>query len=260
MGENTDIEWATHTFNPWTGCTAVSPACDNCYAEAWAKRSGVVGWGAHAERRLTSPANWKKPLQWARKRAYIVDYATKKGIEVPPRPRVFCASLADVFDNHAPQEWRQDLLKLIAETPELDWMLLTKRPQNISKMAFNDFTPFRNVWLGVTAENQAEYDRRWRALQEIPAAVRFISYEPALGPLKLWPAPYPDLVICGGEDRARPGRPTNEQVLGWSRDLRDECQQAGVKFFFKQTVGKGEVPPDLMIRDMPTSPAGGFHG
>ena len=92
MAENTKIEWADHTFSPWLGCTKVSPACDNCYAEAWAKRSGLVEWGPHAERRMTSDANWRKPLKWN-------EQARKEGV----RRRVFCASLADVFDNKAPE-------------------------------------------------------------------------------------------------------------------------------------------------------------
>lgn len=264
MGENTDIEWATHTFNAWTGCTAVSAACDHCYAEGWAKRSGVVGWGPHAERRRTSEANWKKPLKWARDARPDLRNPDPLAM-VPERPRVFCASLADVFDNQAPQEWRDDLWQLISDTPELDWMLLTKRPQNILKMIparWRDGMVPGHVWLGITAENQPEYGRRMDHLIRVPVKTIFVSYEPALGPLRMSEFStlnYPTMIICGGEDRARPGRPTNEQVLGWARDLRDECRQASVKFFFKQTVGKGKIPPDLMIREMPTSPAGGFH-
>ena len=113
MGENTKIELAHHTFNPWYGCTKVGPGCDNCYAEAWAKRSGLVKWGFRQERRRTTAANWRKPLAWNAE-------AERLGI----RYRVFCASLADVFDNSVPPEWRVELFRLIRETPHLDWLLL----------------------------------------------------------------------------------------------------------------------------------------
>ena len=128
MAENSGIEWTHHTFNPWIGCTKVSAACDHCYAEAWDAR-GLQGlstrWGPHASRTRTSAANWQKPITWNRK-------AASEG----RRYRVFCASLADVFDNHGSitSGWRGDLWHLIARTPHLDWLLLTKRPQNITKM------------------------------------------------------------------------------------------------------------------------------
>lgn len=258
MGENTAIEWADHTFNPWIGCTKVSPACDHCYAEAWDAR-GLQGqptrWGPHASRTRTSAANWRKPLAWNRQ-------AEDEG----RRYRVFCASLADVFDNHRSIEnqWRDDLWKLIYATPHLDWLLLTKRPQNIAKMlpdhygapAWGDGWP--NIWLGTTVENQEEADRRIPVLLSIPAKVHFLSCEPLLGPVDLtelerpeWPGtgifsalecdvdPADDgewggrtikWVICGGESGpgARPMHPD------WARSLRDQCQAAGVPFLFKQ--------------------------
>ena len=102
------------------------------------------------------------------------------------RPRVFCASLADVFDNQVPSAWRQDLFALIAECRRLDWLLLTKRPQNISKMLPSDWGDgYRNVWVGVTAEDQIRFDQRWTDLQKIPAVIKFVSYEPAIGPVRL---------------------------------------------------------------------------
>src|ERR1700712_493898 len=116
MGENSKIEWCDHTFNPWIGCQKVSPGCDNCYAEALMdKRLGRVEWGPHGERLRTSPANWAKPLQWDRA-------AAKAGV----RHRVFCASLADWLDNKVPRRWRIDLAAIIRQTPNLDWLLLTK--------------------------------------------------------------------------------------------------------------------------------------
>jgi protein gp37 len=122
MGENTNIEWADHTFNPWVGCSKISSACDYCYAESWAKRSGHPElW--QGERRRTAGANWQRPIKWNRQAA-----------TAGKRARVFCASLADVFDNQVPRRWRDDLWHRIDQTPHLDWLLLTKRPQNIAKM------------------------------------------------------------------------------------------------------------------------------
>src|SRR5262245_18137233 len=122
MGADSKIEWCHHTFNAFVGCTKVSPACDHCYAEAWAKRAGHPELWA-GERRRTSAENWKQPLKW-----------DKAAARTGERHRVFCASLADVFDNQVPDVWRTDLWKLIDLTPNLDWLLLTKRPQNIAKM------------------------------------------------------------------------------------------------------------------------------
>jgi protein gp37 len=172
MGESTKIEWTDHTFNPWIGCQKVSPGCDHCYAEAMMdRRYRRVRWGPHGERLRTSDANWRQPLKWARQPG-------------GRRPRVFCASLADVFDNKVPKEWRDNLWELIKETRQLDWMLLTKRPENIRKMLPKDWgSGYPHVWLGTTTEDQQHYDHRWRILSDIPAAIRFISYEPALGPL-----------------------------------------------------------------------------
>lgn len=190
MAENTKIEWADHTFNAWIGCTRVSAGCDNCYAETWDAR-GLQGlptrWGPHADRTRTSAANWRKPIAWNRK-------AAAEG----RRYRVFCASLSDVFDNHRSilPEWRADLWALIASTPHLDWLLLTKRPQNIARYLPNDskapwyrpwnqLWPWPNVWIGTTVENQEEADRRVPVLLSIPAKVRFLSCEPMLGRVDL---------------------------------------------------------------------------
>src|SRR5689334_23112101 len=121
MGENSKIEWTHHTFNPWLGCTKVSPACAHCYAEAWAKRTGIVQWGDSAERRRTTESYWRQPLKW-----------NAQAFESLERKRVFCASLADVFEDRPElQTWRKVLFDLIAATPYLDWLLLTKRPHNI---------------------------------------------------------------------------------------------------------------------------------
>lgn len=268
MAENSNIEWTDHTFNPWIGCTKVSPACDNCYAEAWDKRyEGGDHWGPKAPRRLTSAANWNKPLKWNKE-------AKEKGI----RYRVFCASLADVFDNKALPEWRADLWALIRQTPHLDWLLLTKRPQNIAKMLPEDWGQgYPNVWLGTTVENQEEAERRVLWLLEVPSCVRFLSMEPLLGPVDLFNIDFfrhinkrlpnendpiirldalrghikgPDdmlegrinWVITGGESGPN-FRPANPD---WFRSLRDQCLEAGVPFLFKQWEGK--TPSDIKLK------------
>lgn len=187
MGADSKIEWCDHTFNPWLGCTRLSPACDHCYAEGWARRTGQAAlWDG--ERRWTTPAYWREAHRWNRRAA-----------AAGSRPRVFCASLADVFDNQVPERWRDDLWHLIDQTPQLDWLLLTKRPQNIAKMlpgpkigapAWGDGWP--NVWLGTTVENQEEADRRIPPLLAAPAAVHFLSCEPLLGAVDLEPwLPWP---------------------------------------------------------------------
>ena len=124
MGENSKIEWTDHTFNPWIGCTKVSPACDGCYAENLMDlRYGRVKWGAGEDRKRTAPANWRKPIAWNRAAA-LKDGPTF----------VFCASLADVFDNEVDEVWRRDLFNLIEATPNLTWLMLTKRIGNVIKM------------------------------------------------------------------------------------------------------------------------------
>lgn len=244
MAENTKIEWATHTFNPWEGCQKVGPGCDHCYAEARNVRFGGGNWGPGAPRRRTSEANWRLPLKWNRE-------AEASGT----RPRVFCASLADVFDNAVDPAWRVDLFHLISQTPNLDWLLLTKRPGNIAAMMPSYSHTDRmwpNVWLGCTVVNQAEADRDIPKLLAAPAKVRFLSIEPMLGPIDLrgpvtgtagvdaltgWVGglygeygPKIGWVICGGESgpHARPMHPD------WARLLRDQCKAAGVPFLFKQ--------------------------
>jgi len=143
--EKSKIEWTDCTFNPWIGCQHVSPGCDHCYAEAMMDRwLGKVKWGPHGRRMRTSQENWKQPQRWnAQARAFKREHGC--------RPRVFSASLADVFDNQVPKEWRVDLFALIRECRRLDWLILTKRPQNIAKMLPKDWGGgYRNVWLGVT--------------------------------------------------------------------------------------------------------------
>ncbi len=190
MAESTAIEWTDHTFNPWVGCTKISPGCDHCYAEGWARRTGGAAlW--QGERRRTTAAYWRQPLKWNRAAQTPLEFDEITGEAVyRALPRVFCASLADVFDNQVPPEWRDDLWELIRATPHLDWQLLTKRPQNIAGMLPEDWSSrpgerwrpagYPNVWLGCTVENQTEAVRRLPHLLSNKARVHFVSYEPAL--------------------------------------------------------------------------------
>lgn len=248
MAERSAIEWTDSTFNPWIGCTKVSPACDHCYAEALAaRRFGLVEWGG--ERKRTSASTWAQPLRWQKQAA---EFYARHG----RRRRVFCASLADVFDNHVPVHWRSDLWRLIRETPDLDWLLLTKRPQNIGRMLPEFWDEVRgHVWLGTTVEDQRRAEVNIPHLLKHDAAVRFVSCEPLLGPVNLLNirgrAPWArqplvewahfsafdsrllnriEWVICGGESglNARPTHPD------WVRSLRYQCGRHGVPFFFKQ--------------------------
>ena len=150
MAETTLIEWTDHTFAPWFGCTKVDLECNNCYAENWTvRRFHKAGGGPHAPRVRSAASTWRQPLSWQRK-------AVKDGV----RRRVFCSELSAVFDNHVPTEWRADLWDLIRSCPDLDWLLLTKRPQNIRKMLPVDWrSGWPNVWLGTTAGHQKAWDR-----------------------------------------------------------------------------------------------------
>lgn len=242
MAENSKIEWTDHTFNPWVGCTKVSPACDHCYAEAWAKRAGSPElW--KGERRRTK--TWGDPVRWNR-------IAEETGV----RARVFCASLADVFDNQVPQVWRDDLFALIKATPNLDWLLLTKRPQNIANMLPVDWViaPYFNVWLGTTVENQSEAERRIPALLDVDATIHFLSCEPLLGPVSItrWVEgiQFPGIswVICGGES----GGGKRPMDLEWARSLRNQCRACRTKFFMKQIDKVQPIPNDLMVREFPS--------
>jgi protein gp37 len=239
MGEKTEIAWCDSTFNPWIGCQKVSAGCDNCYAETLMdKRYHKVEWGPHGERKRTSEANWKLPLRW-----------NKAAKAAGTRPRVFCASLADVFDNQVDPNWRADLFELIRSTSALDWLLLTKRPENIAKMVdvMGIALPWPNIWLGTTCEDQAAYDRRWPILSKVPAAVHFISYEPAIGPLRINGALVPDWLICGGES----GPGARMMDPNWAAAIKSDCARVGTAFFMKQMTGLKPIPQHLMVRQFP---------
>lgn len=266
MAGYSKIEWTDSTFNPWVGCTKIRrrgskpSACDFCYAEKWAKRSGQVAWGDNPRRRTTE-SYWAAPILWNSRAA---DFQAKFG----RRQRVFCASLADVFDNQVDPMWRADLFELIQACGQLDWQLLTKRPQNIRKMLPADWgAGYSNVWLGTTAEDAQAYQQRASHLLALPAAVRFVSYEPALGPL----GPIsiagrtPDWIIIGGESGVRSdlSRPTHPQ---WAREAIAECRRENVAPFLKQwgtytnnplVVEEGCTVQDAMRSDPPENGKGG---
>lgn len=276
MGDNTKIEWADATFSPWWGCSKVSQACKNCYAEAFAKtRLGFDIWSQQdgdGERRTFGDDHWRKPIHWDKQAGLL-------GV----RRRVFCASMADVFEDHpVANEQRLKLWKLIHATPRLDWQLLTKRPQNIEHMLPDDWGQgWPNVWLGTTAENQHWADIRIPQLLQIPAVIHFVSCEPLLGEIDLrnvapdelgqtydalsgtWSGnadtggPKLAWAITGGESGPH-ARPID---LDAAKLLRQQCRLAGVAYFFKQMGGRGArstwapIPEVLQVKEFPTSPA-----
>jgi protein gp37 len=218
MAENSNIEWTDHTFNPWRGCTKVSPGCENCYAETLSLRNpAVLGqWGRGKPRVLASEDMWKQPVKWnaaAGAARHETEWSSDDFTALPPpRPRVFCASLADWLDDEVPIHWLIRLMSLIVATPNLDWLLLTKRPQNLRprmervmrEIPRNNITSaeasarclaeawlttggtiIHNIWLGTTVEDQARADERIPLLLSIPAKVRFLSCEPLLGPVNV---------------------------------------------------------------------------
>jgi protein gp37 len=298
MAESSAISWTDATFNPWWGCTKVSPACDHCYAERDAHRfaPGRVLWGVGSERRTFGDAHWQQPLKWAR-RAFFecadcawrghspgAVYACPKcaGDIAPARMRVFCASMADVFDKDAPPDERARLWRLIHETPQLDWLLLTKRIGNARRMLPETWlrTPIygelpnwpANLRIGATFCNQPEVNRDMSKLLGL-GCPNFASFEPLLGPINLayieregdceregesWT--YIDNALtgfsahkCGGYDGKRldwviaggeSGPSARPAHPDWFRSLRDQCTAAGVPFHFKQWGEWWEVDSD----------------
>ncbi len=270
MGERTGIEWCHHTFNPWMGCVKVSAGCKHCYAERESERFGKHIWGVSAPRPVTSEAYWKKPLSW-----------NKKAAAAGERRRVFCGSFCDVFEDRPDLvEPRARLFELIEATPHLDWLLLTKRPENIKRqipLSWASLGYPANVWIGTSVEDQETADKRIPALLHVPCRVRFLSCEPLLGSVDLtrvhWARPANetvlvgddsprffeslrgyfdngrrtkiDWVIAGGESGpdARPMHPDHAYTL------RDQCLAAGVPFFFKQWgewVPRRELPDEFV--------------
>ena len=219
--KNSSIQWTHHTFNPWQGCAKVSPGCLHCYAETLVDtRFGRAKWGSNGTRVRTK--DWSGPRKWNAE-------AEASGT----RYRVFCASLADVFEDRPDlKPWRDELHQLIRETPCLDWLLLTKRPEVAADYYRQNPIP-GNVWLGTSVETRAMYAKRVPVLAEIPAKVRFLSCEPLLEDLGELRLDGIDWVIVGGE--SGPGfRPIEKP---WVTSIRDQCRDANVAFFFKQWGG-----------------------
>ncbi|MBF0422774.1 MAG: phage Gp37/Gp68 family protein [Magnetococcales bacterium] len=212
-----------HTFNPWWGCAKVSDGCNNCYAESWAARVGMKCWGKNNDRRFFGDSHWAEPMRWNR-----------KAESQRQRQKVFCSSMADVFEARQDLDsWRERLWRLIDATPWLDWLLVTKRHDHVLEMV-----PWKsdwpdNIWLGMTAEDQKWAARRLPVLLEIPAKMRFVSCEPLVGPIDISPWVGPggvDWIIVGGESGARARRMQPE----WVEQIQKQCSKAGTAFFFKQ--------------------------
>lgn len=232
MAENSAISWTRHTWNPWVGCTKISPACDGCYAEALMdKRFGKARWGNHPRVR-TSAHTWNDPFRWNRQ-------AERDG----DRPFVFCASLADIFDNQVDPAWRAEAFDVMRRTPRLIYLLLTKRPQNIVKLSDAAGGLPANAALGATVEDQKRANDNLLALDvariELRPLFTFGSFEPLLGPVVIPSMFMPGWIITGGEtdQGGHMARPTHPD---WFRSLRDQAQAAGVPFHHKQN---GEFVP-----------------
>jgi len=225
MGAVTGISWCHHTLNPWIGCARVSPACENCYAETLNNRHGWADWGVHGTRHLTSLANMRLPLRW-----------NKMASEAGERRRVFCASLADIFENRDELKPRRaEVYDLTLATPDLDYLLLTKRIDHADRLwsiaaDSRDVMWRSNHWLGTTVEDRKFGFPRIAVLRNIPAQTRFLSCEPLLEDLGDLDLTGIHWVIVGGESGGNP-RPFN---LAWARRLRDQCAEKGVAYFAKQ--------------------------
>ena len=254
MGTDTTIEWCDSSWNPWIGCTEVSVgdkgACVNCYARsATPTRAMRIGWGAGKPRHRTSASTWALPLIWERNAS---EFEATHG----RRQRVFCASLADVFDNEVEPQWRADLFAIIRATPSLDWLLLTKRIGNVASMLPADWSQgYANVGIGATVVTRAEFDRDADKLRATPAGMRFLSMEPLLECMGNIDLGGIDWVIVGGESGRR-ARPMDAQ---WALRIRDRCQLYGAAFFFKQGSSNNwaaykdfhSFPPHLQHRAWP---------
>lgn len=251
MGKATKIQWCDHTFNPWRGCTKVSAGCANCYAERLSHRNpAVLGvWGDDGTRVVATDRAWADVDRWHR-----------AAVRACVRRRVFCASMADVFEDRADLDApRGRLFDLIDRTPMLDWLLLTKRPENIMRLMPR---PRANVWLGTSVEDQAAAEARIPHLLRCPATVRFLSCEPLLGPIEIFRAGCPvqtprgevlppgaiGWVIVGGES-GQDARPCD---LEWIRSIRDQCKAAGVPCFVKQIGARpvwNHIVPGCSVRE-----------
>jgi protein gp37 len=225
MGDTTRIAWTDHTWNPWIGCVKISPGCKNCYAERLIVgrmgRDNCWGPASTTDRNVTSASNWRKPYAWHR-----------AAMKARKPAKVFCGSLMDWAEDHPQLDpYREKLWQIIRETPWLHWQLLTKRADRIAELLPSDWRKgYPNVWLGTSIENM-DYAHRADDLRKIPAVVRFISYEPALGPLAEIDLQDIHWLIVGGES----GPGYREMPHDWAREMKVACERAGTAFFFKQS-------------------------
>lgn len=249
MADETLIAWTDHTFNPWMGCTKVSDGCKHCYAETLTKnRMGLSLWGFQAPRQRTN-GPWQHVRRWEREAA-----TGQSGLLGRGHPQlVFTGSLMDWAEEHADLDaWRRDLFALIRDCPHLHFQLLTKRPERIQSCLPPDWAQgYPNVWLGTSIED-ARVGHRADALRAIPAVVRFVSYEPALGPLNELDLTGIDWIIYGGES----GPGWRAEHKDWARVMYRKCRDAEVAFFHKQSAGyRTELGIDLdgiIVRQFPT--------
>lgn len=241
MAENTAISWTDHTFNIAWGCTKVSPGCQNCYADTLASRYKWDIWGPNKERRVFGEKHWREPLKWNR-------LAIAEGRS----HLVFCSSMCDICEDHPTIEVeRAKLWPLVRSTPYLIYQLLTKRADRWLECLPVDWgVGYPNVWLGVSIENN-DYIWRGDCLRQIPAVVRFVSYEPALGPLDQLSLTGIDWVIYGGES----GSGFRMDDRQWARDMFGRCREAGVAFFHKQSAnfsaGRGVELDGVVVMEYP---------
>lgn len=244
MSESTVIAWTDHTFNPWMGCVKVSAGCQNCYAETLTKnRMGLSLWGpASTTTRQVTKSPWTNVIKWN-------NQAKQDGLQ----RKVFCASLCDVFEDHpVANATRPRLWDLIEQCTSLDWQLLTKRPERIEQnLPSNWGDGWQHVWLGTSVEDM-RVSHRVDHLRHIPAVVRFISYEPALGSLNGLDISGIDWIIYGGE--SGPGHRKEDKQ--WARDMHAKCSENGTAFFHKQSAGyRTELGIELdgkIVRQYPT--------
>ena len=243
MGSKSKIEWTDATWNPVTGCTKVSPGCANCYAERITEQ-----WGKDFSKVILHPDRLHKPLHWKKPRM------------------IFTCSMSDLFHENVPESFIREVWGILQDCPQHKFQVLTKRPERMKEFVtkFRDEFPYRilpNVWLGVSVEDQKRADERIPFLLETPAAIRFLSVEPLLGPIDFQDGPTDPMstmgrwseleqinwVIVGGES----GPNARLMKSDWARDIRDQCNEALVPFFMKQMTSKAPIPKDLMVREFP---------
>lgn len=288
MADKSKIEWCDASWNPIVGCSKVSPACDNCYAEVMARRLA-------ANPQTPWYKNTIKDGEWSGEGSFI-PHVLEKPLSWKKGRRIFVCSMSDLFHESTPVEYTDKVFAVMALCPQHTFQVLTKRPERMRKFMSCDVSsamvegaahalyykltgedpsfnivvnlPLPNVWLGVTVEDQKRADERIPILLDTPAAKRFVSCEPLLGSVDLgeWLAPPEETgVSFGGWAEQVAGPPLLDWVItdgesgpnarpshpDWFRSLRDQCVDAGVPFFFKQMDRKRQIPEDLFIREFP---------